>query len=205
MKYLIGVDEAGRGPLAGPVTVGVVAVAPDFDWELIPGVGDSKKISEKKRESIFERAAELKKEGLLNFAVGESSSEVIDREGIVGAIKAAMKQALEELAIAPEDCEVRLDGALHAPAIYTNQTTIIKGDATEPSIGLASIMAKVTRDRYMVAIATKEAFTPYNFAKHKGYGTKAHSDAIRQHGLCKLHRRSFCRSYLTHMSNDVSI
>lgn len=205
MKYLIGVDEAGRGPLAGPVTVGVVAVTSDFDWGLIPGVGDSKKLSAKKRESIFERAVELKKEGVLNFAVGESSSEAIDREGIVGAIKTAMRQALESLAIAPEDCEVRLDGALHAPDIYTHQITIIKGDATEPSIGLASIMAKVTRDRYMVTIATEKAFAPYNFAKHKGYGTKAHSDAIRQYGLCKLHRRSFCRSYLTHMSNDVSI
>lgn len=193
MRYLVGVDEAGRGPLAGPVTVGVAVIEQTFDWSLLPGVGDSKKLSEKKREAVFARAMELKGEGRLNFAVGQTAAALIDKGGIVGAVETAMRQALEELALDPDDCELRLDGALRAPAVYRQQTTIIRGDALEPIIGLASIMAKVTRDRYMAQIGAEPRFAPYRFAVHKGYGTKEHRELIREHGLSVIHRASFCR------------
>ena len=194
MKWLIGIDEAGRGPLAGPVAVGVVAVSTDFDWSLIPGDGDSKKLSEKKREVVFETAKQLKKAGLLNFAVCQSTATYIDQEGIVPAIKYGMKDALEKLALNPEDCVVRLDGALRAPSNYQNQTTIIGGDGLEPVIGLASILAKVTRDRYMTKVATLPEYAPYELATHKGYGTKLHLELIKKHGLSLIHRKSFCRN-----------
>lgn len=194
MKYLVGIDEAGRGPLAGPVTVGVAVVPIDFDWSILLGVGDSKQLSEAKREQIFERARELKKTGALDFAVGQMAAAMIDARGIVGAVEAAMRSALAKLDLSPEECEIRLDGSLRAPIAYPNQITIIKGDATEPVIGLASIMAKVTRDRQMTRLATKPELTPYNFEIHKGYGTKRHRELIQIHGLSRIHRQSFCRN-----------
>lgn len=196
MKFLIGIDEAGRGPLAGPVTVGIVSIPINFDWTLIPGVGDSKKISSKKREEIFEKASNLKKERILNFQVVSSSSLIIDTKGIVYAIKRAMGQGLKKLELKPSDCQVLLDGSLTAPAQFANQQTIIRGDASEQIIGLASILAKVTRDRYMMKIGKGTEFLPYEFAVHKGYGTKKHCESIRKNGLSSLHRTSFCRNLL---------
>lgn len=196
MKFLIGIDEAGRGPLAGPVTVGIVSLPINFDWTLIPGVGDSKKISPQKREEIFKRASSLKKEGTLDFQVISSSSLVIDSKGIVYAINRAMEQGLKKLELKPKECRVLLDGSLTAPAQFPNQQTIIKGDASEQIIGLASILAKVTRDRYMMKIGQGAEFLPYDFAVHKGYGTKKHCESIRKHGLSSLHRKSFCRNLL---------
>lgn len=194
MKWLIGIDEAGRGPLAGPVAVGVVAIPTDFDWNLLKGVGDSKKLSEKKREGVFLNAEQLKNAGLIKFAVCQSTAEYIDQQGIVKAVGYGMERALNELGIDGSDCEVRLDGALRAPSHYENQRTIIGGDGSEPAIGLASILAKVTRDRYMVRIAAEPQFAPYQFATHKGYGTKLHRELIQKHGLSLIHRRSFCRN-----------
>lgn len=194
MSWLVGVDEAGRGPLAGPVMVGVVAVPIDFDWRMLAGVDDSKKLSAKKREVLFNLAHQLQKEDHLNFAVGESSAALIDKKGIVGAVEAAMAKALTKLSLNPDHCEIRLDGSLRAPAIYQNQITIIGGDGLEPVIGLASILAKVTRDRYMEKMANKPEFSSYEFGKHKGYGTKAHRTVIQEQGLSLIHRRSFCRN-----------
>lgn len=193
-KYLVGIDEAGRGPLAGPVTVGIVSLPVNFDWNLLPGVGDSKKISPGKREVIFKEANRLRQEGVLNFQVVSSSHLIIDAKGIVYAIKRAMKQGLDKLQLESKSCQVLLDGALQAPSEYLNQQTIIRGDATEPAIGLASILAKVTRDRYMIRIAQNEEFIHYDFATHKGYGTKKHCESIRQYGLSDIHRKTFCRS-----------
>ncbi len=207
-KYLIGVDEAGRGPLAGPVAVGVASVPGDFDWGLIPGVGDSKQVSEKKREEIFLRAKKLKKEGQLDFAVELVSAKMIDKKGIVFAINTAMAKALAKLEFAPrealgklpraslgvETVMVKLDGGLKAPKEYMHQETIIKGDSKEKVIGLASIMAKVTRDHYMERIAKKPEYSPYDFAKHKGYGTKAHREAIARYGLSSEHRATYCKN-----------
>lgn len=202
-KWLIGVDEVGRGPLAGPVMVGVALVPADFDWALIPGVTDSKKLSEKRREAIYKNADELQLAGKLFFAVAGRAAQVIDEIGIVCAIKEAMAEALEEMTkkkstlISPrgtlgEEVLVLLDGGLVAPQTFIHQKTIIKGDAIEPVIGLASIVAKVTRDREMVGVAKQ--YPGYGLEMNKGYGTAMHIGAIRSLGLTSIHRASFCLS-----------
>ena len=191
--YIVGIDEAGRGPLAGPVAVGVVAVPGDFDWALIPGVGDSKQVSPKKRLIIFEQAQVLKTAGMLNFRVELASAQVIDQIGIVPTIKHALTRGLEKLALASTSCRILLDGSLTAPVEFQQQT-IIRGDATEPVIGLASILAKVTRDRYMAQLAEQPAYYPYAFDTHKGYGTKSHRESIVAHGLSTEHRVSYCQN-----------
>jgi ribonuclease HII len=195
MKWLIGIDEAGRGPLAGPVAVGVAVIPADFDWTLLPGVGDSKKVKPQNRETIFRQASALRRAKTLNFAVVQSTADMIDRIGIVGAVESAMGKALQKLKLDPSECEVRLDGSLRAPGIFLNQRTIIRGDDSEPVIGLASIVAKVTRDRHMTRISAKPRFAPYDFALHKGYGTKKHCELIKIHGLSDIHRASFCRAF----------
>lgn len=196
-KWVIGIDEVGRGPLAGPVGVGVVLVADDFGWSLLDGVRDSKKMTAKNREAIFRRTITLKQNHFLNYEVVLVGAKVIDKIGIVPAINQAMTIALDKIAINtpkfnPHDVMVKLDGGLKAPKEYINQETIIKGDDKELVIGLSSIMAKVTRDKYMEEIAQKFDFMVYNFQKHKGYGTKAHRELILEHGLSSEHRTSFC-------------
>ncbi|MFT7644613.1 MAG: ribonuclease HII [Candidatus Paceibacteria bacterium] len=193
-KWIIGVDEAGRGPLAGPVSVGVVKVSNDFDWELIPGVGDSKQVSESKREIVFRRAQELRYHRQLSFTVSMVGAPIIDEKGIMYAINLAILRCTRRLNLNPNDCYFKLDGSLHAPEQF-RQETIIKGDSLEKVIGLASIAAKVTRDRYMERIA--RYYTQYNFAQHKGYGTKAHRQAIAQYGKSPMHRVSYCKNIKT--------
>jgi len=203
VRYLIGIDEAGRGPLAGPVAVGAVLVPVDFDWKLVEGVRDSKKLSEKKREEIFVRAGELEKSHSLRYAVSTSSAAYIDRYGIVPAIKRALAEALFKVTVTEDGplhakdgprYEILLDGGLHAPSQFSTQKTIIRGDDTEPIISLASIMAKVTRDRLMKRLSPK--YPEYDFHVHKGYGTAAHRKLIVGHGLCELHRTTFCSRIL---------
>ena len=167
-KYLIGIDEAGRGPLAGPVSVGIACIPKYFNWSLIPGVNDSKKLTEKKREVIFKLVKQLKKEKKLDYAVVMVSAKIINEIGIVPSVNKAMELALKKLAILPKDCMVKLDGSLYAPAEFTHQETIIGGDGKEKVIGLASIMAKVTRDRHMVRVSAAPHLVPYNFHVHKG-------------------------------------
>ncbi len=191
--FLVGVDEAGRGPLAGPVAVGVVKIPTDFDWNLIPGVGDSKQVNPKKRLAIFARANELMVGGMLDFAVVLAAATVVDQVGIVVAIKQAQAEALKMLQLAPATCQILLDGSLTAPPEFT-QKTIIRGDASEPVIGLASILAKVTRDRYMEGISKLGEFASYDFATHKGYGTKAHRRVIAVYGLSTEHRTTYCQN-----------
>lgn len=190
-KWIIGVDEAGRGPLAGPVSVGVVKVSADFDWDLIEGVGDSKKLSAEKREVLFRRAQELRHLGKLDFSVAMVGPSVIDSKGIVPAIKTAISRCITRLDSDPEDCFIKLDGSLSAPVEFA-QETIIKGDDKEKSIGLASIAAKVTRDRYMTKIARR--YTQYGFDEHMGYGTKKHRANISQYGKCPIHRATYCKN-----------
>lgn len=190
MRYVVGIDEAGRGPLAGPVAVGVVMVAEDFDWALMRGVRDSKQLSPGARERLHERACRLRDERLLSFAVCFSSARVIDAEGIVPAIQKALARALVKAGAAPETCDVRLDGSLAAPARFKTQSTIIRGDASEPAISLASIVAKVERDRLMGRYAKR--FPAYGLDVHKGYGTARHIKLLSMHGLSPLHRRTFC-------------
>lgn len=192
MKWIVGVDEAGRGPLAGPVAVGVVAMPFNFDWEMIPGVGDSKKVASKKREIIFDRAHELKTAKIIDFKVSLISATTIDEKGITSAVRLGIQRCLISLKLDPEACDVRLDGLLKAPEEFLTQATIIKGDAKEKSIGLASILAKVTRDRHMERLSLKHP--EYGFDIHKGYGTKSHRELILQYGLSSEHRASFCRN-----------
>jgi len=190
-KWIVGVDEAGRGPLAGPVTVGLVKIPTDFDWELVPGVRDSKKISEKKRDVIYKIVLTLHVQKKLSYVVKSVSAKSIDAKGIAPAIRRSIAAGIEDLECAPADTFIKLDGSLHAPVEF-EQETIIKGDDKEMVIGLASIMAKVTRDRYMVE---QDALYPmYGLAQHKGYGTKAHREAIAKHGFSPIHRRSYCKN-----------
>jgi ribonuclease HII len=201
MKIILGVDEVGRGPLAGPVCVGVAAVPSNFNWEDLPGVNDSKKLTAAKRSSIYEAAVRLKEQGHIDFATACLAANVIDERGIVPAIKAATATALTEVkarsGMASNDwytqVAVKLDGGLKAPVEYQHQETIIKGDSKERVIGLASIVAKVTRDRLMEALSVLPEFSQYGFATHKGYGTKKHREIIAALGLTTEHRASFCR------------
>ncbi len=189
MRFMLGVDEAGRGPLAGPVSVGIVAVPEGFDVALeFPGVADSKKLSEKKREYLFEMLKNRAVMGDVRFIVEFESTDTIDREGIAFAVRRALARGVNVLAPNSALVKVKLDGALRAPPEY-DQETIINGDDLIPIISLASIAAKVLRDRLMCDLAKQ--YPEYGFEKHKGYGTKAHYDMLEKHGPCNIHRRSF--------------
>lgn len=199
MKWLIGIDEAGRGPLAGPVAVGVFAISKDYKSKskVLKKAKDSKILKENQREEIFELIKKEQQEGLCLFEVMQSSATYIDKYGIVPAIKDAMKKALNKLRLDPKECEVMLDGSLRAPIEYKNQKTIIKGDAKIPVISAASICAKVIRDKYMKKIAKKKEYSMYDLDIHKGYGTLKHRQAIKKFGLSNIHRKSFCRKPLS--------
>ncbi|MFM2330818.1 MAG: ribonuclease ribonuclease [Candidatus Parcubacteria bacterium] len=189
MQFILGVDEAGRGPLAGPVSVGVAMVPEGFDVaKEFPGVADSKKISEKKREKVFEMLVTGVALGAARFVVEFESAETIDREGIAVAVRRALWRGVNALASDAALVKVMLDGSLKAPPEYA-QETIINGDALVPLISLASIAAKVSRDRLMLELAKE--YPQYGFEKHKGYGTAAHYEALKKHGLSAIHRRSF--------------
>lgn len=189
MQFTLGVDEAGRGPLAGPVAVGVVAVPEKFDVAReFSGVADSKKLSGKKRERIFEMLIARVAQGDVRFVVEFENADIIDRDGIATAVHRALSRGVNALAPDAALVKVRLDGALRAPREYA-QETIINGDELVPLISLASIAAKVTRDRLMTELATQ--YPLYGFEKHKGYGTRAHYEALKKYGLCAIHRRSF--------------
>jgi ribonuclease HII len=187
MKYIIGIDEAGRGPLAGPVSVGLVMIS-QKDRNILKGIKDSKKLSEKRREEWFEK---LKKEKKVFYTCAMVGPKVIDERGISYAIRLAVKKVC--LRTGKKNCEILLDGILHAPKIYKNQKTIIKGDEKIPVISAASIVAKVTRDRKMKVLSKK--YPKYEFEKHKGYGTKDHYIKIKKYGRCKIHRKSFLDNY----------
>jgi len=188
MSFIIGVDEAGRGPLAGPVAVGIVAVEDGYDFSVFPGLNDSKKLSEKKREIIFSVLQEEMKKGSVRAVVQLVGARMIDRGGIAPAIRNAVATGVRKLLVEPTAGKVFLDGSLKAPEEY-EQETVIGGDGTVPAIMLASVVAKVTRDRLMVKLAFE--YPAYGFEIHKGYGTKAHYEALRAHGPCELHRTTF--------------
>ncbi|MFA5830975.1 MAG: ribonuclease HII [Candidatus Paceibacterota bacterium] len=194
-EYVIGIDEAGRGPLAGPVSLGVACFCADdirrFK-KFSAGVRDSKKLSEKQREEWFAKMEEEMTLAEFSFAVSFSSSAVIDSRGLSFAIRRALSDALSALSRPPERTLVLLDGGLHAPEEYIFQETIIHGDDIEPIISLASIAAKVSRDRKMRALAKK--YPEYGFEKHKGYGTREHYEMIEKYGVLEgVHRKSFLR------------
>lgn len=192
IKWIVGIDEVGRGPIAGPVTVGVCVCSADEYVQLCsdhPNIADSKKITPKKRLRIAE---ELNKEQRLRSSIASSTAVDIDTIGIVPALLQALDEALNQLGLDPSEILVLLDGGLKAPKKYFHQETIIKGDQSEWLIGAASIVAKVHRDNKMIAYAKE--YPLYGFEKHKGYGTKAHYQALREHGTSALHRTSFLRN-----------
>jgi ribonuclease HII len=190
---IAGIDEAGRGPLAGPVAVGVVSVPPSFNKKFFKGIKDSKQLSAEERELWFELAREAKKKGELNFHTALVSEKVIDKKGIAYAIRLGIKRCLKSLGLSL-DSQIFLDGALKAPAEFKHQLTVIRGDEKIPIISLASICAKVVRDRKMVKFSQK--YPEYDFDLHKGYGTFVHRQAIQRYGLTELHRLSFLKNVI---------
>lgn len=181
-QYVAGVDEVGRGPLAGPVVC--AAVIMPFD-DIIEGVDDSKKLSEKKREKLFE----IIKEKAIAYSIVEVSEKEIDQINILNAVKKCMTKAVESLSIKPEITLV--DGV--DTGLTINAEYVVKGDSKSYSIGCASILAKVYRDNLMKEYAKE--FPEYAFEKHKGYGTKVHIEKIKEIGPCRLHRRTFIKNF----------
>lgn len=200
IKYILGIDEVGRGPLCGPVTVAGTCISFEDKSEIktfckLNKITDSKQVSEKDREEIDKL---IKKNKKINLASSSVSAKVIDKIGIRKSLNLAISRILKkfskDLNKNPEDFLVLLDGSLWAPENYINQKTIIKGDQKEFLISAASIFAKVKRDKYMVNLSKK--YPNYFLDQHKGYGTKKHREAILKYGLCDQHRESFCRNIL---------
>lgn len=175
--------------MAGPVAVGAV-VATSAVLRRFRDIKESKQLTSKAREEWYARIEAAAGDDL-RFAVSFVSARTIDRRGIVWAIRRALDASLKKLAVDPDECRVLLDGGLYAPLRYKVQQTIIRGDASETVIAMASVMAKVERDRLMIALAA--TFPHYGFSAHKGYGTKMHIRAIKKHGLSPHHRSTFLR------------
>lgn len=192
-KFLIGIDEVGRGPIAGPVAV-CALIWKDRETDPPPNIKDSKKLSQQKREEWFRQIEEWREKEMLSYAVAYVSAEEIDTIGISNAIQCALVEALARLQVEAEHVHVLLDGGLKAPEEYMHQETIIKGDEKESVIALASIAAKVLRDQMMEELS--EVHPEYGFENHKGYGTDEHYKAIKKYGLTSYHRRSFLSSFL---------
>ena len=184
LGYVCGIDEVGRGPFAGPVVAAAVILPKDCD---ILYLNDSKKLSEKKRELLYDEIYEK----AVAIGIGMSSEEVIDEINILQATYKAMQQAISKLSIKPD---LLLNDAVTIPDVEIEQIPIIKGDAKSASIAAASIVAKVTRDRMMKEYDT--IYPGYDFAKNKGYGTKAHIEGIKKQGICDIHRRTFVKKYI---------
>jgi ribonuclease HII len=195
MQYVIGIDEAGRGALAGPVCVGAVLFPESLDWRegfaLVtrrgtPKLRDSKQLTAQQRELLYEYIAA---HGSLKHAHAFIDAKTIDEIGIVNACHEAAAIAVSLLGIRPSRAEVLLDAGLRVPEKWS-QHSFVRGDENIPAIALASVVAKVTRDRYMEQLGPLHP--PYGFEEHKGYGTLAHRRAIMREGLSELHRETFC-------------
>ena len=184
-KIIAGIDEAGRGPLAGPV-VCACAIMPMDEKDIIDGINDSKKLSEKKRELLYDQIIEK----AIAYSIVEVDEKTIDSINILNATKLGMKKALESLSVKPDI--VLIDAVKIDTEIP--QDNIIKGDALSYNIASASILAKVYRDRLMKKLSAK--YPEYDFAKHKGYGTKAHIEALKKYGKCEIHRDTFIKNFI---------
>ncbi len=193
IRYIAGIDEVGRGPLAGPVVAAAVILSSDFS---ILGVDDSKKLSEKKREALYEQIIEH----AIAYSTGVVDNYIIDEINILEATKLAMKQAVENLEIKPE--YILID-ALTIKDVMIPQRGIIKGDSISTSIAAASIVAKVTRDRMMKEF--HQRFPQYAFDQNKGYGTKEHYNGIDRYGICLLHRKSFLKKYVEKINKQKTV
>lgn len=182
--FICGIDEAGRGPLAGPVVAGAVVLKKDAQ---ILYLNDSKKLSEKRREELYLEIQEK----AVSWAVGIAGPERIDEINILQATYEAMREAVSKLSVPPD---ILLNDAVTIPGLDIPQVSIIKGDAKSLSIAAASVMAKVTRDHMMARYG--ELYPQYGFAKHKGYGTAVHIAALKEFGPCPIHRRSFIKNFV---------
>lgn len=187
IETICGIDEAGRGPLAGPVVVAAVIMPKD---SMIEGINDSKKVSEKKREVLYEQIINE----AIAYSVGIIDQKEIDEINILNATKKGLTTAIKGLQVKPQ--RILVDALTGIDTCQIPYTSIIKGDAKSYSIASASIIAKVTRDRIMREWA--QVYPQYGFEKHKGYGTKMHIDAIKEYGLCPLHRLSFVKNIISH-------
>lgn len=183
-NIICGVDEAGRGPLAGPVYAAAVILPSDC---VIEGLNDSKKLTEKKREALFDEI----KEKALAYGIASADEKEIDEINILNATFLAMKRAIVSLSVKPD---LALIDGNQKPHTDIEEVTVIKGDAKSMSIAAASVLAKVSRDRFMLEMAEK--YPQYEFARHKGYGTKLHYEKIAQYGVCDIHRRTFLKKIL---------
>lgn len=183
-NIICGVDEAGRGPLAGPVYAAAVILPSDC---VIEGLNDSKKLTEKKREALFDEI----KEKALAYGIASADEKEIDEINILNATFLAMKRAIASLSVKPD---LALIDGNQKPHTDIEEVTVIKGDAKSMSIAAASVLAKVSRDRFMLEMAEK--YPQYEFARHKGYGTKLHYEKIAQYGVCDIHRRTFLKKSL---------
>lgn len=183
-KTICGIDEAGRGPLAGPVYAAAVILPIDLE---IDGLNDSKKLTEKKREVLFDVICEK----AISYSIGIATEEEIDEINILNATLLAMRRAVDGLSVKPD--YALIDGNQH-PGLSIQDETVVKGDGKSMSIAAASILAKVSRDRFMLEIAEK--YPEYCFEKHKGYGTKLHYEMIEKYGVSPVHRRSFLKKIL---------
>lgn len=190
-RCICGIDEAGRGPLAGPVVAAAVVLPGDCR---ILYLNDSKKLSEKKREMLFDEI----REKAAAYGIGMASPERIDVINILQATYEAMRQAVGRLEAQGVVPDVLLNDAVTIPGLNVKQVPIVKGDAKSLSIAAASILAKVTRDRMMAEY--DKLYPAYGFARHKGYGTATHIEALRVHGPCPIHRRSFLKNF--HLEED---
>lgn len=183
-RYICGIDEVGRGPLAGPVVAAAVILPKDID---IYYLNDSKQLSEKKREELYDEIMEK----AISVGVGFADETLIDEINILQANYVAMRSAISQLSVKPE---ILLNDAVIIPEVDIPQESIIKGDAKSVSIAAASIVAKVTRDRFMVEI--DKEYPEYGFASNKGYGSPTHIQAIKDIGPCKIHRRTFIKNFI---------
>lgn len=182
IETICGVDEAGRGPLAGPVCAAAVILPRGME---LKGINDSKKLSEKKRDAVYDFIIE----NAISYGIAFATVEEIEEHNILNATYIAMNRAIQQLEIKPD--LALIDGNRTKGIIAVNCEAIVGGDAKCASIAAASILAKVTRDRYMLEMA--EVYPEYEFGKHKGYGTKVHYEKIREYGLCPIHRPSFLK------------
>lgn len=194
IKFIVGIDEVGRGPLAGPIAFCAFKMPVDFSAKSFGKIKDSKLLTPSRRKEIFCRLEKLKKDKKVDYAVCFESAKKIDHINIAEAGKLCIKNSLGKIKAKPSECMVLLDGGIKAPKKFKNQKTIIGGDKKERSIAFASIIAKVKRDELMCKLAKK--YPEYGFEIHKGYGTKKHRELIKKYGLCPEHRKSFCRKVL---------
>lgn len=194
ITHILGIDEVGRGPLAGPVTLGFALIPRKHIDKLPGGITDSKMLSSKKREAYTGELKRLMKKGIITLFTVNKSAQYIDENGISKAIASCITSGCLKVGrqVDSRSCYVLLDGGLYAPEVFTLQETIVKGDQKEPLIGAASVFAKVVRDKYMRDL--DKEYPLYEFGKHKGYGTKKHRKMIEEYGFTEEHRRSFCKN-----------